>query len=43
LKKSFELYEGELKDGEYDGWGRLISHTGKYFIGKFSRGSKKDG
>jgi hypothetical protein len=32
-----------LKNGDYDGWGRLIDFRGKYFIGKFSGGIKKEG
>ena len=41
--KSYELYEGELKDGEYDGWGRMIDYNGKYYIGTFRRGLKLEG
>ena len=43
MVKSYEIYEGQLKNGEYDGWGRVIDYNGKYFIGKFSGGFKKEG
>ena len=32
---SYEIYEGEFKNEEYEGWGRLIDWNGNYFIGKF--------
>ena len=37
------MYEGELLNEEYNGWGRLIDHNGSYFIGKFSNGFKREG
>jgi hypothetical protein len=40
---SYEIYEGELSNEEYQGWGRLIDYDGNYFIGKFSYGLKDRG
>ena len=38
----YEIYEGELRNGEYEGWGRLIDYNGSYLIGRFRHGFKRE-